>query len=319
MVPKYSSITIRSCLLLFVMFLGVSPLIIPQFYLLILTDALIIGLLAISLDLIMGYAGMVSFGHAAFFGVGAYISAWIITWQPVSFPLILLIAFVVNGLFGWGVGLVAKKARGIYFAMITLGLSEVLHWTLYDLKKISGGDTGIVGISPSPIYIPGFLNLDITPPWIYFYVTAVVVGFSLWVAYRLTSSPFGSILKGIRENEDRCQFVGYSVNKYKLIAIVFSTGFAGVAGALYAPLYGFASPHMMEFHFSGKIIFMVLMGGMGTLIGPFWGGIFLTILESIIGSYIKDYLMFIGLTFILFVIFLPDGLYGLFTKVLRRD
>jgi len=278
------------------------------------TEAIIIGLLVMSLDLVMGYAGLVSFGHAAFFGVGAYISAWVLAWQPISFPLILFLAFGVNALLGMVVGLIAIQARGIYFAMITLAMSEVIHWTLYDLRGISGGDSGIVGIIPSPISFPGVFSLDLTRPWAYFYLTVLTVALAFWLAYRFVHSPFGSVLQGIKDNENRCRFIGYRVKKYKLTAVIFSSGLAGLAGALYSPLYGFASPHLMEFHLSGKIILMNLLGGMGTLVGPIVGGVFLTIFESIISSYIKEYLIFIGIAFVLLVIFLPHGLYGVLAK-----
>jgi branched-chain amino acid transport system permease protein len=307
---------IRTLLFLFLLSaaLVVCPLILPPFQVVLLTEALVNGLLVMSLDLVMGYAGLVSFGHAAFFGVGAYISAWILAWKPISFPLILAAAFIVNSLLGMGIGLIAIQARGIYFAMITLAMSEVVHWTLYDLRSISGGDSGLVGIIPSPVTIPGVFSLDMTSPRNYFYATVLIVALSFYFARRFVNSPFGSVLKGIKENENRCQYIGYGVKKYKLIAVIFSSGLAGVAGALYSPLYGFASPHLMEFHLSGKIILMNLLGGMGTLVGPILGAFFLTFFESIISSYIKEYLIIIGLAFVLLVIFLPHGLYGLLSR-----
>jgi branched-chain amino acid transport system permease protein len=292
----------------------VSPFILPPFQLVLLNEVLVNGLLVMSLDLVMGYAGLTSFGHAAFFGVGAYTSAWILAWKPISFPLILAAAFIVNALLGAGIGFIAIQARGIYFAMITLAMSEVVHWTLYDLRSISGGDSGLVGITPSPISVPGLFSIDMTSPRNYFYLTVLITALSFYFARKFVNSPFGSVLKGIKENENRCRFIGYGVKRYKLIAVIFSSGLAGIAGALYSPLYGFASPHLMEFHLSGKIILMNLLGGMGTLVGPILGAFFLTFFESIMSSYIKEYLIFIGLAFVLIVIFLPHGIYGLLSR-----
>jgi branched-chain amino acid transport system permease protein len=279
----------------------------PLFYIILATEAAIFGLFAVSLDLIMGYAGLVSLGHAAFFGLGAYVSSLLTLHSKMPFPLILACAVLLNAVIGSVVGFLSIRAKGIYFAMLTLAFGEMIYRIVYEWKGLTGGSDGINGIVPPPV-----LGLPLSDAKIYYFFVLLLVVVLFWVCRRLVESPFGSVLQAIRENEERVDFLGYSVRKYKLISFIFSSSLAGLAGALYSPLAGFANPSLLEFSLSGKVVVMSLLGGIGTLTGPLIGGIFLTVFELFIGSYVKNYLIVIGFTFVIIVLFLPGGIYGFF-------
>ncbi len=296
----------------FLIFLIIWPFFVPTFFIILATEAAVFGLFAISLDLIMGYVGLVSLGHAAFFGLGAYVSALLILNFKSPLPLTLIIAILLNAAVGSIVGFLSIRARGIYFAMLTLAFGEVIYRIIYVWKNLTGGSDGINGVIPPPLHFGNLFTLTLSGPKNYYFFVLIIVAFSYWVCRRLVKSPFGSILQAIRENERRVPFLGYSLRKYKLISFIFSSALAGLSGALYSPLAGFANPSLLEFSLSGKVVIMTLLGGIGTLIGPLIGGIFLTVFELFIGSYIKNYLIIIGFTFVLIVLFLPRGIYGFF-------
>jgi len=277
------------------------------FYTILLTEALLFGILAMSLDLIMGYADLVSFGHAAFFGTGAFVSGLLILHFELSLLFVIPIAIAVNALLGFVIGGLSIRAKGIYFAMLTLAFCEVLKRLIYDWRSVTGGSDGIAGISPTPLNF-GFFKIDIFYPPAYLCFTVILAGAAFLICHLLVRSSFGSVLKAIGDNEERTRFIGYDVKKYKLIAFIISASIGGLSGALYSPLAGFASYDLLDFHVSGKVILMCLMGGLGTITGPFLGGIFLTLLESFLSSLIEGYHIIIGLVFIFIVIFLPKGL-----------
>ncbi len=287
------------------------PAIAREFHIILLTEAMIYGMLAMSLDLVMGYTGLVSLGHAAFFGTGAYLAALGLLHTDTPFLVVLAGAAAATALLGLVIGYLSIRARGIYFAMLTLAMSEVVFRLVYDWRDVTGGSDGLAGVSARPLWVPGFGNLPLEQFEHYFYfVTAVVV--IVFIGCRgLVCSRFGRVLEAIRENEQRCQFIGFDVKMYKLVTFVGSAGLAGLGGALYAPFAGFASPELLGFGLSGKVVVMTLMGGMGTLVGPFIGGLFITVLESLVSEYVEHYIIAIGLIFVVMVIALPGGLYGL--------
>lgn len=289
------------------------PWILPDFQVTLLTEAVILGLLAMSLDLVMGYTGLVSFGHAAFFGIGAYTAALLLL--RVRAPLLpaLAAAPAAAGAIGIVFGYLAIRARGIYFAMLTLALSEVLYRLVWDWRDVTGGSDGLPGVAAPPLEIAG-LSLPLESPRAYFYLVAVVAALVTLLCRGIVGSRFGRVLQGIRENEQRCEFIGYNVRAFKLGTFGLAAALAGLCGALYAPFAGFASPELLAFSMSGKVIVMALVGGLGTLIGPFVGGIFVTVLEALVSQAVKSYILVIGVTFVAVVLFFPAGIYG----VLRR-
>jgi branched-chain amino acid transport system permease protein len=285
-----------------------------KFYLLLAFDALLFGAVAMSLDLLMGYTGLVSFGHAAFFGLGAYSTAVLLERGVRSLPLCLALAVLVVGLYALVVAYFATSRRGIYFALLTLIFAEVVY-TFFRYTQAFGGSDGIQGLS-APDILPGFA-MD-SPLRIYY----VVVGY-LAVAYVacrvLVGSHFGRVLVAIRENEDRARFLGYNVQRYKMGVCVISALLTGLAGALYPGRSAYATPDLMHWSISGEFLIMVMIGGLGTLVGPIIGGAFFIVLQEKISSYVQWYFIVIGLVLIFIVLFMPKGLLGLRQAFRRRS
>ena len=284
-----------------------------RYYLLLAFDALLFGAIAMSLDLLMGYTGLVSFGHAAFYGLGAYATAILMergvqsVWACVGF------AVVVVGLYALVVSYFATARRGIYFALLTLIFAEVVY-TFFRYTQTFGGSDGIQGL-PDATVLPG-LVID-TPTRKYYLVLAYLL-----IAYAIcrvvVASHFGRVLVAIRENEDRARFLGYNVPRYKMGACMISALLAGVGGAIYPMRSAFATPDLMLWTESGEFIISVMIGGLGTLVGPIIGGAFFTILRDKVSSIVDWYFIVIGGVLIVIVLFMPRGLLGLRRIFSRR-
>ena len=282
-----------------------------KYYMLLAFDALLFGAVAMSLDLLMGYTGLVSFGHAAFFGLGAYATAVLLERGVLSLWLCLGLAVVVVGLYALAVSYFATTRRGIYFALLTLIFAEVVY-TVFRYTQTFGGSDGIQGLPP-PELVPG-VALD-TPVRLYYLIVAYL--FLAYLACRvLVRSHFGRVLVAIRENEDRARFLGYNVQRYKMGVCLISAILTGLAGALYPGRSAYATPDLLHWSVSGEFLIMVMIGGLGTLVGPVMGGAFFTILQEKVSSYVQWYNIVIGLVLVLIVLFVPRGLLG-FRPALR--
>ena len=277
-----------------------------KYYLLLAFDALLFGAVAMSLDLLMGYTGLVSFGHAAFFGLGAYATAVLLERGVLSLWLCLGLAAAVVGLYALAVSYFATIRRGIYFALLTLIFAEVVY-TIFRYTQTFGGSDGIQGL-PSPEALPG-VALG-SPMQLYYLVVAYL--FLAYLACRVVvRSHFGRVLVAIRENEDRARFLGYNVQRYKMGVCLISAVLTGLAGALYPGRSAYATPDLLHWSISGEFLIMVMIGGLGTLVGPAMGGMFFTILQEKVSSYVQWYNIVIGLVLVLIVLFVPRGLLGL--------
>jgi branched-chain amino acid transport system permease protein len=276
-----------------------------KYYLLLAFDALLFGAMAMSLDLLMGYTGLVSFGHAAFFGLGAYSSAVLLERGVQSLWLCLGLAVLVVGCYALLVSYFATARRGIYFALLTLIFAEVV-FTFFRYTQTFGGSDGIQGL-PAPHLLPG---LAIDTPMKNYYLVLAFLALAYAVCRLLVWSYFGRVLVSIRENEDRARFLGYPVQSYKILACLISALLTGMAGALYLGRSAFATPDLLLWTVSGELIIMVMIGGIGTLVGPIIGGAFLTILQEKVSSYVDWYFIVIGVVLVLIVLFLPKGLLG---------
>jgi len=277
-----------------------------KFYLLLAFDALLFGAIAMSLDLLMGFTGLVSFGHAAFFGLGAYATAILLERGVVSLWVCLLFAVLVVGLYALVVSYFSTARRGIYFALLTLIFAEVVY-TFFRYTQTFGGSDGIQGV-PAPRLIGDFA-ID-TPLRNYYLVLTYLVLASL-ACRVLVASHFGKVLVAIRENEDRARFLGYNVQRYKMAVCMISALLTGIGGALYPGRSAFATPDLMLWTVSGEFIIMVMIGGIGTLAGPVIGGAFFILLQEKVSSYVDWYFIVIGLVLIAIVLFMPRGLLGL--------
>ena len=294
--------------------LAVLPLVpgVPRYYLLLAFDALLFGAIAMSLDLLMGYTGLVSFGHAAFYGLGAYSTAILMERGIVSVWASLAFAVLVVGAYAFVVSYFATARRGIYFALLTLIFAEVVY-TFFRYTQTFGGSDGIQGL-PDAELVPG-VALD-TPAAKYYLVLVYLV--AAWVVCRVVvASHFGRVLVAIRENEDRARFLGYNVQSYKMGACMLSALLTGLGGAIYPMRSAFATPDLLVWTESGEFIISVMIGGIGTLVGPILGGVFFTLLRDKVSSVVDWYFIVIGVVLVVIVLFMPKGLLGL-RRLFRR-
>jgi branched-chain amino acid transport system permease protein len=300
--------------------LTVAPLVLPEFWRRFLTEILIWGLLAMSSDILIGYTGMVSFGHSAFFGLGMYgAAAALLMVRPPN--LWLAIAYGLVGAAGVAlfVAYFSTRLRDIYFAITTLIFSQIFYVIIFTWTEVTGGENGLTFSRPA-LAIPGLFSVPFTSETLHWFVLGVVTA-SYLVLRRITQSPFGMVLQSIRENEARTRAIGYSVERYKIVAVMLSGLFAGLAGVLYAIQNRFAAPDFVYFLVSGEAVIFNVMGGIGTLVGPIAGAGFFLLLREFFGRIFGDqfpYLIPVGIIFIIMIIFMPQGLLGFARRWLNR-
>jgi branched-chain amino acid transport system permease protein len=275
---------------------------------------MLMGLYAMAWDFLNGYVGMFSFGHAAFFGTGAYVAAILVvrsgvTAPPVVVPAAVAVAIVV----GLVVGAVASRVGSVAIFLVTFACAEALYLlVLADPRGVTNGDNGLPGVTPAPV-----LGLHLTDQRTFYYVALAVVVLSYLALVRITRSQFGQVLLGIRENEVRVRFAGYHVEQYKTAAVAVSACFAGLAGALTAFHERIASPENLSWLVSGDAVLYTTLGGTGTLLGPVLGAAIVIVAREVLSDFFRSWLIFVGLTYILLVFFLPSGLYPLLFPAVR--
>jgi branched-chain amino acid transport system permease protein len=298
--------------------LAATPLVLPEFWQRFVTEILIWGLLAMSSDVLIGYTGMVSFGHSAFFGLGMYgAAAALLTVEPPNLGLALLTGLAGAGLVAVFVAYFATRLRDIYFSITTLVFSQIFYVIIFTWTEVTGGENGLTFRQP-PLGLPGLFEVRLTRETLHWFVLAVVT-LSYLLLRRVTRSPFGMVLQAIRENEPRTRAIGYPVERYKMAAVMVSGMFAGLAGVLYAVQNKFAAPDFVFFLISGEVVIFNVMGGMGTLVGPVAGAAFFFLLrEGFSRFWTEFYLIPVGIIFTLMVIFLPQGLLGFARRALNR-
>jgi branched-chain amino acid transport system permease protein len=268
-----------------------------------LQEILIWGIYAMSLDLLMGYAGMVSFGHSAFFGVGGYVAAMALTAYP-GLAAALLLPMLASGFAALVIGFFSTRVSGVYFIMLTLAFSQMLYAYAFQNPWL-GAEDGINGVPR-----PAILGVALGEGWAFhFYVVALATGAALFLR-RVVRSPFGHVLVGIHENEGRMEAIGYPVRRYKLLAFVLGGTLAGLAGSLYAQFSGSITPDALFWKTSGEGLLMVILGGTGTLGGAVLGAAAFILLQSLVSTYTERWMLILGVTFILFVLFAPGGIVG---------
>ncbi len=298
--------------------LALAPLGLPEFWRRFLTEVLIWGLLAMSSDILIGYTGMVSFGHSAFFGLGVYgAAAALITVRPPSLWLAILFGLIGAGAVALFVAYFSTRLRDIYFAITTLIFSQIFYVIIFTWTDVTGGENGLTFRKPA-FGIPGLFSTPFTTTTLHWFVLAVVAG-SYLLLRRITQSPFGMVLQSIRENEARTRAIGYSVERYKIAAVMLSGLFAGLAGVLYAIQKSFAAPDFVFFVTSGQTVIYNVMGGIGTLVGPIVGAGFFLLLHEVLSRFLTEYYLIpLGIVFIAMVIFMPQGLLGFARRWLNR-
>jgi branched-chain amino acid transport system permease protein len=282
---------------------GIAPFVLyPTF----LMKVLCFALFACAFNLLLGFAGLLSFGHAAFFGGSAYITGYLCRDLGLSPELGLLAGAAFGGVLGALFGLLAIRREGIYFAMITLGLAQLVYFVALQMK-FTGGEDGMQGIPRGKLFGVVDLNDNIA---MYFFVFAVFLG-GFWLVHRTIHSPFGQILKAIRDNEPRAISLGYDVARFKLLAFVISASLAGLAGAMKSLVFQLASLADVHWHTSGQVVLMTLLGGLGTILGPVAGAITIVGLEDLLADKVGSWVTVImGAIFVVCVLVFRRGVVG---------
>jgi branched-chain amino acid transport system permease protein len=272
------------------------------------------ALFACAFNLLLGFTGLLSFGHAAFFGSGAYVAAWLIKAQGLPPELAMLAAIAAAAFLGLLFGLVAIRRQGIYFAMITLALAQMVYFICLQ-APFTGGEDGLQGVPRGRLF--GLMELE-SDTMMYYLIVAIFIACFLAIG-RIVTSPFGQVLKMIRENEPRAVSLGYEVDRYKLLAFVLSAGLAGLAGALKTLVMGFATLTDVHWSMSGEVILMSLLGGVGTFFGPVLGaGIVIALQDTLadkVGSWVT---VIIGAIFVVCVLAFRKGVVGELDAFMER-
>jgi branched-chain amino acid transport system permease protein len=300
-------------LLAAVVLLVVLPPFLPRYWLTILNQMLIFAVLAMSLDLLMGYTGLASFGHCAFFGASAYVVAILSTRYGSGF-----LVSAVSGVFGSVVigllfGFLVAHTSGVYFLMITLALGMVVWGLAFRWVSMTGGDNGIAGIPRPDLGLPVSFN----DPVLFYYFTFVVFAVTFVLLYVFVRSPFGQSLLGIRESESRMRNLGYNTWLHKYLAYAVAGAFSGVSGILWAFYNGFVSPMDIELTSSFEAFLMVILGGAGTLAGPAVGAGIIVFLKNFISAYTQRWLLILGAIYVLTILYAPGGLAELVKRITR--
>ena len=275
------------------------------------SKVLVFGLAAMGLNLLLGFTGVLSFGHAAYFGLGAYGAGLTLRYLVHSTPLAMLAGVLLGGLAGTLFGMLIVRRRGVYFAMCTIAFGQLWYYLAYSWNDFTGGFDGLRDFHRAPIGF-GPLTFDITQSETKFYFfTLFIFGIAAGVMGLLLRSPFGRTLLAIRENERRARFLGIPVERHIWISFSISTFFTALAGTLYALLNNFADPLSLHYSLSGYFVVMTVIGGMRTFWGPLVGAALFVVLQDYISSMTVNWMSFIGIIFILVVLFFPRGLLGM--------
>ena len=295
--------------------LALMPFGLPPYAMTLLTEALILGLFAMSLDLMAGYARLISFGHAAAYGFGAYACGNLMLHTSIPLPIAVLLSGLLGGTVAIGVGWVCTQATGVSFSMLTLAYGQLLYAVAFKWTPVTGASDGLAGIprNPGPFGVTWWSTKTG-----FYYLTLACLAAAFVFCRALVRSPFGAVLRGIRENEAKTLALGFNTRHYKIAIVAISYGLAGVAGALYAPFAGFANTELLFWLLSGQVLIMVIVGGAGTLIGPILGAVFFLYVQQKLSAYTDSWALFFGVIFILFVLFLPEGIWGFVQARLRR-
>ncbi|MBW1659134.1 MAG: branched-chain amino acid ABC transporter permease [Deltaproteobacteria bacterium] len=279
------------------------------------TEIMIMGIFALSFNLLFGYTGLLSFGHAAFFGVSGYVTAFLLIHDFPSLLLALLLGTLAAALAAIVVGYFSVRLDEIYFAILTLGFGMMFYTLVHQWRSVTGGSDGLTGLVLPSLGI-GKLSIDVSSPKSFYFIVAVFFIITILVLLRIVRSSFGLILMSIRENKERAAFTGINIRAYRLASFVISGFFAGVAGGLFAVFDRMASPSMLHWTASAEPVLMTVLGGAHVFFGPVIGAILFFFIEHVITKFTDIWMIFLGAILIPLVIFFPDGVLG--TLMTRR-
>ena len=307
LIPKLVALAIVACV----------PLSGESFYIEMVGKVLVMAIFAMSLDLLVGFTGLVSFGHAAYFGIAAYAVAILSPeYEAASLWYVLPASVGLSALAAFVIGLFVLRTKGIYFIMVTLAFAQMAYFIFHDTPLGGGSDGKYLNNKPSAS-IFGWEPFDLTNEvHMFYFVLAVLVLVYLFLA-RVLQSPFGRVLVGIKSNEHRMQSMGYLTFRYKLAAFALAGGLGGVAGFLYAVVFGFVTPELLSWHQSGNVLLMVILGGMGSLPGAIAGAFVFTGMQELFASWTKHWQLVMGGVIVAAVLFLPGGLAAVPDRIKR--
>jgi branched-chain amino acid transport system permease protein len=274
------------------------------------TEIWIFAIFGLGLNLLLGYTGMLSFGQSTFFGSAAYVAGYLLKYTAINIFAALGAGIAVGALSALLVGYLCVQRSGIYFIMLTFALNQLFYFIAYQWTTVTGGEDGMPGIPR-----PALLGIDFKDPMAYYVFVSVLFLASLWVMRRIVESPLGRILQAIRENELRAEAVGYSVPRFKLLAFVIGGAFSGLAGVLYAMLFGIVPLEAISFVFSGNVVFATLIGGSGSLYGPIIGSFVFIWLSESVSTLWARWPLLLGLAFVVVVLFLRGGVVEAWSKI----
>ena len=288
-------------LIFIIALLALLPLSESRFYIFLGTDILIMGLFAISLNLLLGYTGLVSFGQAAYFGIGAYTCALLMKKASVIFPIAFAAAAIAGAVGALVIGFFCIRLTKIYFSMLTLAFSQIVWAIVFKWNSLTGGDTGLIGIN-----FPEHLDSSTR----FYYLTLGVVVCSLFIIRKMVDSPFGRILTTIRENPERTEFIGINVKLFQLLAFMVSGCFAAVSGALFGIFNHSLFPDLLYWPMSAEVLIMAILGGMYNFFGPLVGAAVILYLRMLVTSYTQYWPLIMGTILALLLFFFPGGIMG---------
>lgn len=272
-------------------------------------NVLIYGTLAVGYNLLFGYTGLLSFGHAAFFGTGAYVTGIAIGQFGLPWFAAMALGVLAGGTLAVIIGALSIRTRGIYFSMVTLALAQLVYYVALQASGWTGGENGLRGFTVAAIDLPGW-SIDILDPVNKYYVLMVFAALALWLVSRVLNSPFGAAIEAIRENETRARACGYDVERTKLLSFALSGLICALAGTLSALHLAIVPLDALHYQTSGMIVMMTLLGGAGSFFGPFVGALAFLLMEDVVSLWTPHWQIFVGAVFVLFVLFLPKGIWG---------
>lgn len=295
----------------------IFPLFLPEYYIAIGIEIFVMALFALSFNLLFGYTGLLSFGHAAFFGTGAYACALTLKHVSSSVFLGLLGGIILSAIFALIIGFFCVRFTRMYFVMLTVAFGELVYNIGHKWVSLTGGDDGLVGIPIAPLRILFLPPLNLVKISNYYYFTFVCVGISIFIIWRIVNSHFGYVLRAIHENSERVKFVGLEVRRHQLLSFTISGLFAGLAGALLTIFEGMVSPASLYFNTSAEPILMSILGGTRFFFGPIVGAALFIIIKDVIQTLTEFWMIWMGSILVMIVIFLPGGVVGfLYSKFL---
>ena len=278
----------------------------------------VMALLACSFNLLLGYTGILSFGQAAYFGIGAYTCALVLKGAVPSIWVGMLAGMAISGLIAFVFGALCLKltesGHTVYFAMLTLAFGQIVYTLAFKWDSVTGGDNGLAGI-PSPTINLGLFTVNLENVFHFYFFAIVIIALALLVLYRLVHSSFGATLQAIRENHERAKFMGQNIRTFQVISFTVAGIFCGLAGAIFVAIEKFVSPELVYWSKSAEIVMVSILGGIYTFVGPLVGAAVMLLIEDYLSSYTSYWSVFLGSVIIIFVLFMPDGIVGQLGKL----